>query len=439
MANVYGRLSKITNAVGRSDYISNKERQEEIVLHKEYMEHTWQEHADFEKSHKKTNVENNEALEIHAALPNSLYKDLNTLEQVCDDMANKIAGSNHDYEYAVHWNHNRTNLHVHILFSERENQIDLEPKIYKKDIWQDKDSHKLAKAGAENAILVHQKGEIQKDKEGNIKYKTDLFKAKDKRFISIEFVQEKNEIIQSVLMEHGFQLGLNTADSPYLSQKKLYKGASLDYLEKAREWNKEVKRYNEGVEQHIELEPVQLENYIEIKREVLSNVKEANAEEKKITPKAIELVHDMADWVMNTLMQLKVYIKRKSREYETLKAWNGIKEKFNDMFKENEMIGKEVKDLDIQINDLNHLDQEFTEVIDSKLSMIHDIEEQDMRQKEMLRQLKILEHKAYKGLTQEEYKNEIKGLSFEERINKANDLIEEHLKMERSRGYEIDF
>lgn len=44
----------------------------------------------------------------------------------------------------------------------------------------------------------------------------------------------------------------------------------------------------------------------------MENVKEANAEEKKITPKAIELVHEMADWVMDTLRNLKVYIKRKA-------------------------------------------------------------------------------------------------------------------------------
>lgn len=105
----------------------------------------------------------------------------------------------------------------------------------------------------------------------------------------------------------------------------MYKGASKDYLDNAKAWNTEVKRYNENVKQHIELEPIQLKNYISIKQEVLENVKEANAEEKKITPKAIELVHEMADWVMDTLRNLKVYIKRKSREYEAAKAWNGIK------------------------------------------------------------------------------------------------------------------
>lgn len=51
------------------------------------------------------------------------------------------------------------------------------------------------------------------------------------------------------------------------------------------------------------------------------------------------------------------------------------------MFKENKRLDNEIKSLSNQIEDLNHLDHEFTEVIDSKLSLIHDIEEQDMRQK----------------------------------------------------------
>lgn len=379
MATVYGRIAKISNVVGRSDYLNDEKRQEKIVLQKIEMQYSWQEHSSFEKEHQKSNVANNEALEVHIALPNELAEDKRRLEQVCDDLAYEIVGENKDYEYAVHWNHNRTNLHVHILFSERENQIDLEPKVYKKDIWHDKDTHKLAKANSENAVLVHKKGEVQRDKEGNIKYQTDIFKVKDKKFTERWWLHHKNKIVKDTLNKYGYKLDLHDGikNNPYLSQKKLYKGASKDYLDNAKAWNTEVKRYNENVKQHIELEPIQLKNYISIKQEVLANVKEANAEEKKITPKAIELVHEMADWVMDTLRNLKVYIKRKSREYEAAKAWNGIKDKFNDMFKENKRLDNEIKSLSNQIEDLNHLDHEFTEVIDSKLSLIHDIEEQE--------------------------------------------------------------
>lgn len=434
MASVYGRVAKISNAVGRSNYITDPDRQEEIVLHKESMQYSWQEHSAFEKAHQKTNVTNNEALEVHIALPNALAEDEQRLEQVCDDLAHEIVGENKDYEYSVHWNHSRTNLHVHILFSERENQLELEPKIYKKDIWQDKDTHKLAKANAVNAELVHRKGEVQRDKEGNIKYQTDVFKPKDTRFIQSSFVHDKNRIVEKVMKSYGYNLEYQSKDSPYLAQKKLYKNARKDYLEKAKEWNAEVKKYNEGVRRHIEIEPDQEENYIAIKKEVLSNVKEANAEEKKITPRAIELVHDMADWVRQTVMQISVYIKRKAREIETMEKWEQVKDKFIDLFQENKRLEREKTSLRQDIDNYNKADKEFTEVIESKKHLIRDIENYEAYQQDLFEQLKELEPRAYRGYTREEYINEVKGLSFEERIEKAKDLIRQ-MKRKRSRDY----
>jgi hypothetical protein len=439
MASVYGRVAKISNAVGRSNYINDEERQEEIVLHKENMQHSWEEHSSFEKEHQKTNVANNEALEVHVALPNSLAQEKEKLEQVCDDLANEIVGDNKDYEYSVHWNHNRTNLHVHILFSERENQIDLEPKVYKKDIWQDRDTHRLAKAHAENAELVHKKGDIQRDKEGNIKYQTDIFKAKDTKFIQSSFVHEKNRIVEKVMKSYGYNLEYQDKNSPYLAQKKLYKGASQDYLEKAKEWNAEVQRYNKGVKQHIELEPIQLENYRTIKKEVLENVKEANAEEKKITPRAIELVKDMADWIHQTLLQLKVFVKRKARELETMKVWEQIKDQFSDMFEKNKELEKEIKGINQQIDNFDKVDKEFTEVIQSKNELIHDIETYHEQKAKLFEEVKKLEPKAYKGYSRDEYIKEIQGLTYEQRIEKARDMIEQQRqKLERIREYEFE-
>lgn len=439
MANVYGRVAKISNAVGRSNYINDEERQEEIVLHKENMQHSWEEHSSFEKEHQKTNVANNEALEVHVALPNELAQDKEKLESVCDDLVKDIVGFNKDYEYSVHWNHNRTNLHVHILFSERENQKDLEPKIYKKDIWQDRDTHRLAKAHAENAELVHKKGDIQRDKEGNIKYKTDIFKPKDTQYIKRNWVHDVREITQKILKSHGYELDITTKESPYLTQKKLYKGASADYIEKAKEWNEEVKRYNKGVKQHIELEPVQLDNYKAIKKDILENVKEANAEEKKITPRAIELVKDMADWIHQTLLQLKVFVKRKARELETMKVWEQMKDQFSDMFEKNKELEIEIKGLNQQIDNFDKADKEFIEVIQSKNELIHDIETYNEQRAKLFEEVKKLEFKAYKGYSREEYIKEVQGLTYEQRIEKAQDMIEQQRqKLERIREYEFE-
>ena len=59
---------------------------------------------------------------------------------------------------------------MHILFSERERIQELKPKIYKRDMWYDKDTNKMAKSNAENSEIRLKKSDIIKDKVGNIKY-----------------------------------------------------------------------------------------------------------------------------------------------------------------------------------------------------------------------------------------------------------------------------
>ena len=69
------------------------------------------------------------------ALPNDLAKDSEKLEQFCDLLAKRMYGENRDYEYAVHWNQSRTNLHAHFIYSERERNLESKPKVYKRDLW----------------------------------------------------------------------------------------------------------------------------------------------------------------------------------------------------------------------------------------------------------------------------------------------------------------
>lgn len=417
MPGVYSRVAKITNAAGRSGYLGDEKRQEEIVLQKSEMRYSWQQHADFERTHQKTDVANHEALEVHIALPNQLSQNPEKLERVCDDLVEQIVGKNHDYEYAVHWNHSRTNLHVHILFSERENQLEIEPKTYKKDIWHDKDTHKLAKAGAENAVLIHRKGDIQRNKDGSVKYKSEILQPKDTKFKTRKWMHDKNESIQSILKRYGYDLEITKSDSPYLAQKKLYKNARSDYLEKAKAWNAEVKRYNDGVRQHIELEPEQRENYVSIKREVLVNVKEANAEERKITPEAVSLVQDMATWVHKTLLKLKRYINEKSKESEVLKRWEESKTKFSNLFRRSRDLRSETEAVKDKIDNFEQAKKHFADVIDSKLELIEEMQAE-------ITQLKSLESRAYRGWSEEDYEEAIEGLDISERIEQAKEVLD---------------
>ena len=54
MAKAFARQTKLKNVVGRSEYISDNQRQEHIVLHsQENMIHSWNEYADYEKQNKR--------------------------------------------------------------------------------------------------------------------------------------------------------------------------------------------------------------------------------------------------------------------------------------------------------------------------------------------------------------------------------------------------
>ncbi len=374
MANAYVQVTKISNAVGRANYISDLERQEEVVLLVDNMTYSWEQHSAFETENQKSDVANNEAREIIIALPNNLYH-TDMLKPFCDELVKELIPPNHDNEYAVHWNGTRTNLHIHILFSERANQLEAEPKVYKRDMWYDKESNKMAKANADGAELRYKKGEIQKDKDGNIKYNTDIFLPKDTIFKTKKYtVKTSFEKTQQVFKKFGFDIDIQTFDSPYLSQKKLYKGASDDYIEKASEWNKQVKKYNSNAKKHIELEPDQYENYAVIKKELQSDVKEANAEEKKISIKAIDLVTDMANWASDIVLNLKNYIKRKAKELEVMERWEQSKEKFAELFAEKDKNIQTTNLIKQEIENLEVLDNSYRIVINSKKELIAEME-----------------------------------------------------------------
>ena len=90
MANVYSRLTKINNAKGRSQYISDPKRQEEILLHKTDLEYGWSVIEDFEKLKSNVDKENWQARELVVALPNDLSNDKVKLEKVCDELTQNL-------------------------------------------------------------------------------------------------------------------------------------------------------------------------------------------------------------------------------------------------------------------------------------------------------------------------------------------------------------
>lgn len=250
MAKVYSRVTKINNVTGRSDYISNPDRQEFLKLTGKSRDFEWKEYAEFEKENQKSQEKNNEARELVIALPNEMSESFSDkiLEEFSHDLAQELLGENRDYEFALHWNKTQTNFHMHLLFSERERKTERIPKVYKRDMWFDKTTNRMAKANAENAELRHEKGETMKDKQGNIRYDEAPFTKKDSKFTERSWLKSHQETIQNVLAEYNYVLNIFD-DKHEIAQKKLYKGASVDYLEYANHWNQTANRANKALKQ----------------------------------------------------------------------------------------------------------------------------------------------------------------------------------------------
>lgn len=250
MAKIYSRVTKINNVAGRSDYISNPDRQEHLRLTEKSSDFDWKEYAEFEKQNQKSKEKNNEARELVIALPNEMSEKFSddVLKDFSHELAQEILGKNRDYEFALHWNQAKTNFHMHLLFSEREREIERTPKVYKRDMWFDKTTNRMAKANAENAELRHKKGEVMKDKEGNIRYDDIPFTKKDKKFTERSWLKSHQQTIQKVLSEYDYVL--NIFDNKHeIAQKKLYKGASDDYLEYAENWNRTANKVNQTIKE----------------------------------------------------------------------------------------------------------------------------------------------------------------------------------------------
>lgn len=256
----FARQTKLSNISGRADYISNPKRQENIVLHsKENMQNDWKDYADYEKANTKSQTENNQGREIIIHLPHELAKDKNKLKEVVDDYSKTLLGQNRDFEYAVHWNQKESNLHAHIIFSERERNIERQPKVYGRNIWYNKETNRMAKANSPGAELLYKKGEVQRDKKTcEIIYNDDPFSIKDKRFTTKVFNHEIKETHKNIMNKYGFNFRLHNPNRE-IAQKHIGKNSSKEYVEYAEWWNRQVPNVSTIIplrEKYFELKPL---------------------------------------------------------------------------------------------------------------------------------------------------------------------------------------
>lgn len=197
----YVRSVKLPDIRGRSAYITNKtgRHKDEDILCVGGSTSDWLPYVHYEKQHQRSSEQNNEGRELTVALPNSWGSFIGKalLKSRADSLAQKLLGKNTDYQYAVHWNRSHTNLHMHLIYSERIKRSQTNEKasasdFYDRDIYLTNEG-KIARKKADRAVdeqgnvkpPIHRKGEPK-----NVE-----FSAKDTKYKSRAWLQEVKKVI----------------------------------------------------------------------------------------------------------------------------------------------------------------------------------------------------------------------------------------------------
>lgn len=226
----FARVTKLSNIGGRADYITNEKKQEAILAKSEVVD--WKPYQNFERANQRTATANNEGREMIIALPNEwsqlppaeLHARANTIAQTA-------VGKATDLQWAVHWNHARSNLHIHVIFSERQREKDAGR--WDRDIYLTEDG-KVARRRADRAKNpdgtdkppVHRKGE---EKGG--------FTAKDKTYTTKSWLANTKERLKQTFTERW---GVNIEKPDYLHQYHEGKGREAPAIRHKNEVIKSV-------------------------------------------------------------------------------------------------------------------------------------------------------------------------------------------------------
>ena len=257
--NSFLQVVKLPNVRGRVRYISDPKRQENLYatftnVESKYWTYLSKENQkDFRKSG--TDGKCIEARELIIMLPPSLI-------QYDPDMLLKYFSAKFVEKYdvavasALHHNKAKTNLHIHLIFSERQELDVPERKIAERNLFYDENG-KHVRTKKE---ILDERGEIRPGcrivKKGEV-YETNLFKPKNQKFKSKKFTEEMKyyytDLINELVKNPAEKLKVFDKNSPYLPTRKIGKNNPKaeeipidNYLR--QEWNHMVDRaVTEGV------------------------------------------------------------------------------------------------------------------------------------------------------------------------------------------------
>lgn len=245
------RLQKIPDAGTRLEYIAREgrfsETREQLLLFCNLSD-SWQKLIDFEKSQSR---KTNEARELIIALPNEMAKyPIRKLRNQCNALISSIQGipSTTPKAYAVHWNYSKTNLHLHYIFGEREMTEThgfSEPKRYRQDIWAKADGTRALKKEDRHHIM-HHKGDMMRDKNGDIIFKTmesSGWSEKNRLYKDYSWLNNVKLDLEYTLQGLGYEISSYDPDTHYLPERHEGKGNAKGQLA-IRRYNRSIRKIN---------------------------------------------------------------------------------------------------------------------------------------------------------------------------------------------------
>ena len=318
--NSFIEMAKLHNLSGRITYISSHAKQE--CLYEVYATEPdrafWRELAkcnqeEFEKSG--TNGKCIEARELMIALPESFinYDHDYLLKKMVDKFKEKYGV---ECLAALHHNKRKTNLHIHMIFAERNRLEQSTEKVATRNMFYDEQGRHVR---TKKEILGGD-GNIRKGckiiKKGEV-YERKIFTVKDGRFKQESFLDEAKvfytNLINQMVLDDKDRLSIFDKNGPYLATKKVGKNnpkaAEIKADNEIRmEWNRTVDRaIVSGVAEAEILELKKTEITDRIKESLDQNgnkpelfgdiVKAAIALLEKLIAKTIQKVMDFAEKV----------------------------------------------------------------------------------------------------------------------------------------------
>ena len=143
MPNLYARQTALTNVGGRIDYISNPDRQENLLaVHDTADAAYWLQLArecNLASKHKSPGTKSVQGRELVVQLSNHLLQRWSTEEivkKIADFFKEKYG---RDCVVALHFNKSKSNLHAHIIYSERERLQEPEEKVASRALFFDEE------------------------------------------------------------------------------------------------------------------------------------------------------------------------------------------------------------------------------------------------------------------------------------------------------------